>query len=66
MDVLPANALVPVAGSESRRRVLSASAARLEKPYRALALTDSHELGTTGRWAEPEHRVLEESYGAPA
>jgi hypothetical protein len=67
MGVSPANSLVPLAGSELRRRVLSASAARLEELYRAMALTDGpRELGTTGRWAEPEHRVLEESYGAPA
>jgi len=66
MGVLPANALVPGAGSELRRRVPSAFAARLEESHRALALTDQHELGTTGRWAEPEHRALEESYGALA
>jgi hypothetical protein len=64
-DMFRANALVPVVGSERRRRVLSASAARLEEPCRALALTDLRELGT-GRWVEPEHCVLEESYGAPA
>lgn len=66
MGVLPANVLVPTAASELRRRVLSVSAARLEETCRALALTDPRELGTTGRWAEPEHRVLEESCGAPA
>ena len=33
---------------------------------RALALTDSREAGTTGRWVEPERRALEESCGAPA
>jgi hypothetical protein len=67
MGVSPANSLVPLAGSELRRRVLSASAARLEELYRAMALTDGpRELGTTSRWAEPEHRALEESYGAPA
>jgi hypothetical protein len=67
MGVSPANALVPLAGSELRRRVLSASAARLEELYRAMALTDGpRELGTTSRWAEPEHRVIEESYGTPA
>ena len=67
MGVSPANSLVPLAGSELRRRVLSASAARLEELYRAMALTDGpRELVTTCRWAEPEHRALEESYGAPA
>ena len=67
MGVSPANALVPLAGSELRRRELSASAARLEELYRAMALTDGpRELGTTSRWAEPEHRVIEESYGTPA
>jgi hypothetical protein len=66
MGVLPANPPLPGAESERRRRVLSASAARLEELYRALALTDPRELGTTGRWAQPEHRALEESYGAPA
>jgi len=66
MGMLPANPPLPGAESERRRRVLSASAARLEELYRALALTDPRELGTTGRWAQPEHRALEESYGAPA
>ncbi len=66
MGVSPANALVPLAGSELRRRELSASAARLKETRWARALTDPRELGTTSRWAEPEHRVIEESYGAPA
>ena len=66
MGVLPANVLVPAAGCEWRRRVLSASAALLEETCRAQVLTDPHELGTTSRWAQPEHRALEESYGAPA
>jgi hypothetical protein len=67
MGVLPPNSLLPGVGSEWRRRVLSASAARLEELYRAMALTDGpRELGTTGRRAEPERRVLEEFYGAPA
>ena len=66
MGVSPANALVPLAGSELRRRELSASAARLKETRWARALTDPRELGTTSRWAEPEHRALEESYGAPA
>ena len=66
MGVSPANALVPLAGSELRRRELSASAARLKETRWARALTDPRELGTTSRWAEPEHRVIEESYGTPA
>jgi hypothetical protein len=66
MGVSPANSLVPLAGSELRRRALSASAARLKETRWARALTDPRELGTTSRWAEPEHRALEESYGAPA
>ena len=66
MGVSPANSLVPLAGSELRRRELSASAARLKETRWARALTDPRELGTTSRWAEPEHRVIEESYGAPA
>jgi hypothetical protein len=65
MGVSPANSLVPLAGSESRRRALSASAARLKATRWARALTDPRELGTTSRWAEPEHRVIEEPYGAP-
>ena len=66
MGVFRVNALVPLAGSELGRRVLSASAARFDELCRALALSDSRESGIAGRWAEPEHRVLEESYGAPA
>ena len=66
MGVLPPNSLLPGVGSEWRRRVLSASAARLKETRWARALTDPRELGTTSRWAEPEHRVIEESYGAPA
>jgi hypothetical protein len=66
MGVSPANALVPLAGSELGTRALSASAARFEELCRALALTDSREAGTTGRWVEPERRALEESCGAPA
>ena len=66
MGVSPANSLVPLAGSELRRRALSASAARLKETRWARALTDPREFGTTSRWAQPEHRALEESYGAPA
>jgi hypothetical protein len=66
MGVFRVNALVPLAGSELGTRALSASAARFEELCRALALTDSRESGTTGRWVEPERRALEESYGAPA
>jgi hypothetical protein len=66
MGVFHPNSPVSGAESEWRRRVQPASAARLEELHRALALTDSRELGTTGRWAEPEHRTPEESYGAPA
>ena len=66
MGVLPANSIVPGAGSEWRTHAVSASAALLEELGRALGLVGRREFGTTGRWAEPEHRVLEESYGAPA
>ncbi len=66
MGVFLPNALVPGAGSELRTHAMSASTARLEEKCRALALTDLRELGNTGRCAEPKHRVLEESYGAPA
>jgi hypothetical protein len=66
MGVSPANSLVPLAGSELRRRVLSASAARLEELHRVPALTDPRGPGTTSHWVEPEHRALEDSYGAPA
>jgi hypothetical protein len=66
MGVFHPNALAPLAGSEPRTRALSASAARFEELCRALALTDSREAGTTGRWVEPERRALEESCGAPA
>jgi hypothetical protein len=66
MGVFRVNALVLLAGSELGTRALSAAAARLEELCLALALTDSREPGSTGRWVEPERRVLEESYGAPA
>jgi hypothetical protein len=66
LGVFHPNALAPLAGSEPRTRALSASAARFEELCRALALTDSREAGTTGRWVEPERRALEESCGAPA
>jgi hypothetical protein len=66
LGVFLPNALVPLAGSEMRRRVLSASAARLEELHRVPALTDPRGPGTTSRWVEPEHRALEDSYGAPA